>query len=53
VPRGRSGPTTEDKILALTSSNLSVQHACRRCTKCAIATSLMMVISKPMERSTS
>jgi hypothetical protein len=48
VPQSRSGRSGEDKILALTGSNLSFQHACRRCKNCAIPTPVILVITKPM-----
>jgi hypothetical protein len=53
VPQSRSGRSGEHKILALMGSNLADQHAYRRCTKGAIAISVMIVKSNPVELSTS
>jgi hypothetical protein len=53
VPQSRSGWNGGDKIFALTGSNLSDQHACRLCIKCAIATPLIKIIGHLTEMSTS
>jgi hypothetical protein len=52
VPQSRCGRNGEDKFLALMGSNLSDKHAFCCCTKCALMTLVMIVISKHMELST-
>jgi hypothetical protein len=51
VPQCWSGWNEEDKFLALTGSNLCDKRAFCHCTKCAIPTPVIIVISKPMELS--